>query len=204
MTKIAIIIHTTYGHIATMAESVKKGVEASGAECTIFQVAKPNQKDKLLPVILANMGAPPIPEYPVIVAAQMVEFDGFLFGLSSRFGIMPTEIKTFMDSTGRIWHNGSLVGKPGGCFFSTGSQGGGQETVGLTTITFFAYMGMPFVPMGYIDPKALNMDEIHGASPYGCGTFAGVKGSRQPSELEKDLAVSHGKHFGLIAAKLAK
>ena len=41
-------------------------------------------------------------------------------------------------------------------------------------------------------------------SPYGAGTLAGPDGSRQPSALEKDIAEAHGKHFGAIAAKLAK
>ena len=109
-----------------------------------------------------------------------------------------------MDSTGSLWQKGELVGKAAGCFFSTGTQGGGQETIGLTTVTFFAAQGMVFVPLGYINPKVFSFDEPHGASPYGSGTFAGPDGSRQPSELEKEVAVSHGKHFAAITAKLAR
>jgi len=199
MTKIAIIVYTLYGHIGTMAESVFKGVESTGAECTIFQVP-----ETLSDEVLGKMGAPPKPDYPIITAEEMEKYDGFIFGLSGRYGIMPAQMKTFMDSTGQLWQSGALVGKAAGCFFSCGTQGGGQETMGLTTITFFAHHGMVFIPMGYIDPKAFSFAEAHGGSAYGCGTFAGPDGSRQPSELEKDLAVSHGKHFATIAAKLAK
>ena len=70
-----------------------------------------------------------------------------------------------MDSTGGLWQKGALTGKAAGCFFSTGTQGGGQETMGLTTVTYFTHMGMVYVPLGYVDPKMFNMDEIHGASP---------------------------------------
>lgn len=108
-----------------------------------------------------------------------------------------------MDSTGSLWQTGALVGKAAGCFFSTASQGGGQETIGLTTVTFFAHQGMVFVPLGFIDPKVFSLDEPHGGSAYGCGTFAGVDGSRQPSDLEKAVAETHGKHFATIAAKLS-
>jgi NAD(P)H dehydrogenase (quinone) len=108
-----------------------------------------------------------------------------------------------MDATGSLWGKGALVGKAGGVFFSTGTQGGGQETIGLTTVTFFAHHGMVFVPLGYVDPKVFSHDEVHGASPYGSGTFAGSDGSRMPSTLEKDIAESHGKHFATIATKLA-
>jgi NAD(P)H dehydrogenase (quinone) len=107
-----------------------------------------------------------------------------------------------MDSTGGLWQKGALVGKAAGVFFSTGTQGGGQETLGLTTVPFMAHHGMVFVPLGYVDPAVFSHDESHGCSPYGCGTYAGVDGSRQPSDLEKKVAVSHGKHFATIAAKL--
>jgi NAD(P)H dehydrogenase (quinone) len=54
------------------------------------------------------------------------------------------------------------VGKAGGCFFSTGTQGGGQETLGLTQVPFFAHHGMVFVPLGYTDARVFTHDEVHG------------------------------------------
>jgi NAD(P)H dehydrogenase (quinone) len=45
--------------------------------------------------------------------------------------------------------------------------------------------------------------EVYGASPYGCGTFAGADGGRQLMDLEKEIAEAHGKHFATITAKLA-
>jgi NAD(P)H dehydrogenase (quinone) len=87
---------------------------------------------------------------------------------------------------------------------STGSQGGGQESIGLTTVPFFAHHGMVFVPFaGAINPKFFNMEEVHGSSFYGPGAFAGADGSRQPSELELDLCESHGKNFATVAGKLS-
>ena len=54
MTKIAVIYYSLYGHVATMAESVKKGVEAGGATCDVYQVA-----ETLPAEVLTKMGAPP-------------------------------------------------------------------------------------------------------------------------------------------------
>ena len=98
---------------------------------------------------------------------------------------------------------GALVGKAVGTFTSVGTQGGGQETVNLSFIPFCCHNGMVFVPLGYVEPKVFNLDEVHGGSPYGSGTFAGSDGSRMPSDLEKEIAETHGKHFSGIAAKLA-
>jgi NAD(P)H dehydrogenase (quinone) len=108
-----------------------------------------------------------------------------------------------MDATGGLWMKGGLVGKAVGTFVSVGTQGGGQETTNLSFLPFCVHQGMCFVPLGYSEPKVLSFDAIHGASPYGSGTFAGPDGSRMPSELELEIAVSHGKHFATIAAKLA-
>jgi len=98
---------------------------------------------------------------------------------------------------------GALVGKSFGTFTSVGTQGGGQETCNVAMFSFASHQGMCFVTMGYIEPKVFSYDEVHGATPYGSGTYAGPDGSRMPSDLEKEIAVSHGKHFATITAKLA-
>lgn len=53
-------------------------------------------------------------------------------------------MKAVLDATGSLWQKGSLVGKPGGCFFSTGGQAGGQETTALTFVTQLAHHGSEF------------------------------------------------------------
>ena len=108
-----------------------------------------------------------------------------------------------MDSCGGLWMKGALVGKSAGTFVSTGTQCGGQEMSQVAMLSFFAHNGMVYVPLGYADPAVFSYDEPHGASPWGSGTYAGPDGSRQPSDLEKGVAESHGKHFAGIAAKLA-
>jgi NAD(P)H:quinone oxidoreductase, type IV len=196
--KIAIIQYSLYGHITKLSEAIAKGIRETGATCDIFQVP-----ETLSDEILEKMHAPPKPDYPIITAEKMKEYDGFMFGLSGRYGTFPAQMKNFMDSTGSLWMSGALIGKTAGTFTSVGTQGGGQETVNLSCIPFFAHQGMVFVSLGYTDPKVFNIDEVHGASPYGSGTFAGSDGSRMPSELELSVCESHGKHFASITSKLA-
>lgn len=89
MTKIAIIHYSMYGHVATMSESVKKGVEAvAGVECDIYQVAETLPEE-----VLGKMHAPPKGDYPIMTADKMPEYDGFLFGLSGRYGMLPAQMK---------------------------------------------------------------------------------------------------------------
>ena len=88
MTKIAIIYYSMYGHVATMAEALKKGVEEGGATCDIYRV-----EETLSEEVLGKMGAPPKADHPVITADKMTDYDGFLFGVSGRYGAIPAQLK---------------------------------------------------------------------------------------------------------------
>jgi len=199
--KIAIVYYSLYGHIAALSKAVAKGVEAGGAEVKLYQVP-----ETLPAAVLEKMHAPPKDStVPVISDPHELEaYDGIIFCIPTRFGAMAAQMKAFFDSTGGLWQKGGLVGKTAGIFFSTATQGGGQETTALTTLTQFTHHGMIYIPLGYQDPSLFNMEEIHGGSPYGAGTFAGAKGDRQPSALELGVAESQGKSHATVTSALKR
>jgi NAD(P)H dehydrogenase (quinone) len=95
--------------------------------------------------VLAKMHAPPKPDDAEATADKLTEYDGIMFGMPTRFGMACAQMKALMDSTGALWQNGALVGKPAGVFFSTAVQNGGQETTGFTFLTQLTHHGMIFV-----------------------------------------------------------
>jgi NAD(P)H dehydrogenase (quinone) len=88
--KIAIIHYSMYGHVATMSECIKQGVlEADPSiQCDIYQVP-----ETLSAEVLEKMYAPPKGDYPIMTKEIMVEYDGFLFGVSGRFGMMSAQMR---------------------------------------------------------------------------------------------------------------
>ena len=84
--------------------------------------------ETLPPAVLAKMGAPPKSPVPIIGHQDLLQADAVLFGIPTRFGMMCAQMKAFLDSTGTLWQTQALAAKPAGFFFSTGTQGGGQET----------------------------------------------------------------------------
>ncbi len=202
MTKIAILEYSLYGHINQLSRSIKKGIESDGVEVQHLRCA-----ETLPSEILEQMHAPPKPEdFRELTPANVNElegFDGIMFGVSARYGGIPAQMKTIMDATGGLWQNGKLVGKTAGVFQSTGTMQGGQESVAMNCMFFFAHQGMVFIPLGYIDPKAFSYEEIHGGSPWGSGTYAGPDGSRQPTSMELSIAENHGRHFAKLTAKIS-
>ena len=153
------------------------------------------------------MHAPPKPEdvrkLPPAEVNELEGFDGIMFGVSARYGGIAAQMKTIMGATGGLWQNGKLVGKTAGVFQSTGTMQGGQESVAMNCMSFFAHQGMVFIPLGYIDPKVFSYEEIHGGSPWGSGTYAGPDGSRQPTSMELSIAENHGRHFAKLTAKIS-
>ncbi|KAI3466610.1 hypothetical protein Pfo_023273 [Paulownia fortunei] len=197
-TKVYIVYYSTYGHVEKLAHEIKKGAESvEGVEVILWQVPETLSDENL-----AKMGAPSKSDVPVITPNELAEADGIIFGFPTRFGMMAAQFKAFIDSTGGLWRTQALAGKPAGIFYSTGSQGGGQETTPLTAITLLTHHGMIFVPIGYTFGAGMfEMEKIKGGSPYGAGTFAG-DGSRQPSEIELAQAFHQGKYFAGITKKI--
>ncbi|KAG8754677.1 hypothetical protein FRC14_004839 [Serendipita sp. 396] len=196
--KVAIVIYSMYGHIAKMAESVKKGIEEAGGTATILQVP-----ETLPTEVLEKMHAPPKPEYPVIAPADLLDYDAYVFGISTRYGGWSAQFKSFWDASGQLWAAGALAGRLAGAFVSTGGPGGGQESTYFSILSTLVHHGLVFVPLGYKHTNALwnqNFNEVHGGSPFGAGTFAG-DGTRQPSELESTVASIQGREFYNIVNK---
>jgi NAD(P)H dehydrogenase (quinone) len=197
--KVAIVIYTMYGHIAKMAEAVKAGVESAGGKATIFQVPETLPQE-----VLTKMYAPAKPDYPVFTLEDFTKFDAFLFGIPTRYGTMPAQWKSFWDSTGGLWQTGALYGKYASIFVSTAGPGGGQETTALNTMSTLVHHGIIHVPLGYAHSFAqiANLDEVHGGSPWGAGTFSKSDGSRQPTALELEIANIQGKTFWNTVSKV--
>ncbi|PHH71537.1 hypothetical protein CDD80_5213 [Ophiocordyceps camponoti-rufipedis] len=199
--KIAIIYYSMYGHIRQLAEAEKKGVEKAGGSADLFQLPETLGED-----VLSKMHAPPKDSSVKVLEdpAILKQYDGFLFGIPTRYGNFPAQWKTLWDKTGGLWASGGLHGKYAGLFVSTGGQGGGQESTCLAAMSTLAHHGIIYVPLGYANAFAelTNLSEVHGGSAWGAGTFAGGDGSRQPSDLERQVAQIQGETFYKTMAKL--
>ncbi|KAI4113901.1 MAG: hypothetical protein LQ341_007792 [Variospora aurantia] len=98
---------------------------------------------------------------------------------------------------------GSFWGKYAGLFVATAGLGGGQESTCIAAMSTLAHHGMIYVPLGYKTTfgQLTNLEEVHGGSAWGAGTFAGSDGARQPTPLEIEVATAQGKAFYEAVAK---
>jgi NAD(P)H dehydrogenase (quinone) len=203
MMKINVIFYSLYGHNYKMAEAVAEGAgEVEGAEIGLFQV-----QETLTPEILEKMGATEsknkFSHIPVATVENLEEADAIIFGTPTRFGMMAAQMRAFLDKTGSLWSDGSLIGKVGSVFTSSSTQHGGQEATILSFHTTLLHHGMIIVGVPYSEERQSILTEITGGSPYGASTVAGSgPDTRQPSENELGIARFQGRHVAEITKKL--
>lgn len=200
---ILVVYYSMYGHVHRMAEAVAEGVrEVKGAEAFLRRVPE-TLSDQVLQAMGAVESQKSMAHIPVCSPEELAEYDAVIFGTPTRFGNMCGQMRQFLDATGQLWLQGSLVGKVGSVFTSTASQHGGQETTILSFHLTLFHQGMIVVGLPYAFEGQTRMDEITGCSPYGASTVAGGRGERMPSENELAGARYQGRHVASIAAKLS-
>ena len=201
-TNIQVVFYSMYGHIYTMAEAVAAGARSvEGCEVELLQVPE-LVPDAVLEQSGAKAARAAFAQIPVAEVAHLAKADAIIFGTPTRFGNMAAQMRNFLDQTGKLWMEGSLIGKIGSVFASTASQHGGQETTITSFHSTLLHHGMIIVGVPYSEQRLLNMEEISGGTPYGATTLAGADGSRKPSENELAIARFQGAHVAKIAKKL--
>lgn len=200
--KLLVVFYSLYGHIYTMAEAAAEGaLQVAGVEVDIRRVP-----ETLPAEVITNMGATEaqkgLAHIPVCTVDEVAAADAILFGTPTRFGNMCGQMRQFLDATGKLWLEGSLIGKPGGVFTSSATQHGGQESTILSFHVTLLHHGMVVVGLPYSFQGQMGLEEIKGCSPYGASTMAGPHGERGPSAIELAGARFQGRHIAQIGAKL--
>jgi NAD(P)H dehydrogenase (quinone) len=201
--KVLVVFYSLYGHVYKMTEAVAAGAaQVNGAKVDIRRVPE------TLPMeVLEKMGAVEAQKtmegVPVCEVEELSAADAIIFGTPTRFGNMCGQMRQFLDSTGKLWQAGALIGKVGSVFVSTATQHGGQESTILSFHISLLHQGMVVVGLPYAFQGQMRIDEITGGSPYGASTIAGGQGERMPSDNEVEAAKFQGQHVAAIAKKLA-
>lgn len=201
MAKLLVLFHSFYGNTFRLAEAIAEGARSTGAVVDLMQVPEHIPED-----VLKGAGAlearKAFGHIAVASLSDLKAYDGIAFGTGTRFGNASSTMRNFLDQTGKLWTDGSLIGKAATVFGSTGT-GGGSETTMVSMWFTLAHHGMVIVPPGYRDPRTRQADEVHGVSPYGATTIARASAPR-PSALERSVAISQGQAWAEVANKLAR
>lgn len=197
MAKILVLYYSSWGHMEAMAKAVAEGAREAGADVTVKRVPELVPDD-----VAKNAGYKLDQEAPIADPMELAEYDGFVFGISTRYGMMAAQMKNFLDQTGPLWAKGALLDKPATVMSSTATQHGGAELALVSAQLALQHHGMLIVPLSYAYQGQSGNDTVRGGSPYGMTTTTESDGSRFPSDQELEGARFQGKRLAEIAMKL--
>ena len=128
MAKVLVLYYSSWGHMEAMAQAAAKGAAAAGADVTIKRVPE------LVPEEVAKGAHYKLDQEAAIAEPlELANYDAIIFGVSTRYGMMASQLKNFLDQTGPLWAEGKLINKVGSVMASTATQHGGSEMAIITT-----------------------------------------------------------------------
>ncbi|KPQ01181.1 NAD(P)H:quinone oxidoreductase [Marinobacter sp. HL-58] len=192
---ILVLYYSRTGQTAEMASQIARGVSrVTGMDARIRTVPS------VSPDTEATLPGVPDQGAPYVSKADLANCAGLAIGSPTRFGNMAAPLKYFLDSTGDLWLNGALAGKPAGAFTSTGSLHGGQESTLLTMMMPLLHHGMVLCGVPYSE-SALN-ETASGGTPYGPSHWAGTGEQQAVTDHEKTICQTFGERLARLAVKL--
>jgi NAD(P)H dehydrogenase (quinone) len=199
--KVLVLFYSLYGHVFSLAKAIAEGVKKENVKVDLKRVEE-TLSDEIIEKLGAKKHQEKMKNIPIATLEDLVEADAIIFGTPTRFGNMCAQMRTFLDSTGSLWVNGSLVNKVGAVFTSSNSQHGGQESTILSFYPNLLHHGMIIVGLPYTFSDQLSHNKIAGCSPYGASTICGPKGELSPNDVELNGAMFLGSHVAQITKKL--
>lgn len=196
MTDILVLYYSAHGSVRSMAQLVARGIhQVPGAQARLRSVPPVSPRTRV--------AEPPVPDdgAPYVEQADLAECAGLALGSPTRFGNMAAPLKHFLDTTGALWAQGALVGKPAAVFTSTASLHGGQESTLLSMMTPLLHHGMMILGLPYTLPEVNRT--ASGGTPYGASHWAGVDDERPLTDEERSLCIALGKRLAETALKLS-
>lgn len=161
--KLAVIYYSMGGTNYQLAQWAAEGGKEAGAEVKILKVHElaPQSVIDGSPAWKAHVEA--TKNVPEATPADLDWADAIIFSTPTRFGVMASQMKQFLDLTGGLWAQGKTVNKVVSAMASAQNAHGGQEATILSIYTAMCHWGAIIAAPGYTDPVIFGS----GGNPYG-------------------------------------
>ena len=179
--KIAIVFYSTYGTNHQVALEAAKAAEAAGAEVRLRRIPETAPQAVIDTQDAWKAQAAKMADIPVASADDMEWAEGYFISGPTRFGVVASQVRAFIDTLGGVWAKGGLANKTFTATTSAQNAHGGQEGTIQSLYVTAMHWGAIIVAPGYTNPVLFEA----GGNPYGYSSTNGAFG-------EKDrAAVAH-------------
>lgn len=180
-TKLLIVFYSATGSNTQLAKWAQLAGETAGAEVRLRKVHElaPSAAIDSNPLWRQNVDA--TANIPEASGNDLEWADAIVFSAPSRFGIMASQMKQFLDLQGGLWAQGKLANKFVTALSTAQNPNGGQEHVIHSIYTVMQHWGAIIVPAGYVNASTF----AAGGNPYGTSATIGGDGTMHNSEAVK-------------------
>lgn len=168
--KITVLFYSTYGANHQVAETAAEAARAAGAEVRLRRVPETAPREVVEAQDAWKAQLESMAGIPEATAEDMDWADGYFVAAPTRFGVVASQLRAFIDTLGPLWLEGRLADKTFTATTSTQSPHGGQETTLLSLYTTAMHWGCVVVAPGYTDQSVFDA----GGNPYGASVTAGT------------------------------
>ena len=193
--KLAIVYYSTYGTNHQMAEIAAEAARAAGADVRLLKAPETAPAAVVAGQDAWQAQAEKTADVSHATPDDMEWANAYLIVAPTRFGVMASQMRAFIDTLGGVWAKGALANKALSGMTSAQNTHGGQESTLLSLYTTAMHWGAIVVAPGFTDPVLFKI----GGNPYGYSHTQG-----QPFTDDVKAAIGHqARRLVAMAAKLA-
>lgn len=168
--KVAVVFYSTYGTNHKIAQIAARAAEAAGAEVRLRRIAETAPASVVDTQDAWKAQLASMQDIPEVTTDDMAWADGYFFSSPTRYGVVASQMRAFIDTLGPLWQQGGLANKTFTATCSAQNTHGGQEATILSLYTSAMHWGAILVAPGFAD--AIKFED--GGNPYGFSTNAGA------------------------------
>lgn len=199
--RIAVVVDSRYGSTLALAEALAAGAEREGAEVRLRRVALSAPEHSVETGRESYRRARArLEAMPQASIDDLRWAGGMAFGSPTRYGLMTTPLRAFIDEVAPLWREGALIGKIGAAFTSSGGMHSGHEMALLTTLLPFLQHGMLILGVPHSVPELVRTRK--GGSPYGASVVSGFDGHDGATDDELAIASALGARLARVVAQI--
>lgn len=167
--RLAVIYYSTYGTNHAMAEAAAEAAREAGADTRLLKVRETVPPEVVNTQEAWSIHAERTAHVPVASTQDMEWANAYLFSAPTRFGVVASQLRSFIDSLGQLWLAGKLANKAVTAMTSAQNPHGGQEFTLIGLYATFMHWGAIAVPPGFTDKSLFEA----GGNPYGTSVTVG-------------------------------
>lgn len=199
--RVTVVVDSRYGTTLALAKAIAEGAGSEGAEVRLCRVDI-HEPEFSVDADREDFVAAQA-EYrdlPRATADDLAWAQGIVWGSPTRYGLMSTPLRAFIDEVAPLWRQGALIGKVGAAFTSTGGMHSGNEMTLLSLLLPFMQHGMVLAGVPHSVPELVRTTK--GGSPYGASVVTGFDGTRGVDDNELAIARALGARVARLARQI--